>query len=585
MLGWRMLPLLALLAMTPPSPLTTHAERTNFVESGRADEIDGFARAFPRRFPGKVRAVQFGITPEGRPLWAFAASANGALTPERARARRRPVVVALAGIHPGEIDGKDAGFILMRELLLGTALPGALRELTFVLVPIFNVDGHEHPAPQHRPNQNGPREQGWRATAQNLNLNRDWMKADAPEMRALLQLLEAWDPTVFLDLHVTDGAQFLPDVSLIVAPLLEGAPPMQDMARVLQDELHAELKAGGHLPLDFYPSLIRDDDPSSGFAREVYTPRFSQTYWGLRHRLAVLVETHSWKDYRTRVVTTHDVLQAALHAVQKHGAKWRTRMRSLDEGTARAPPRRLNLAFGAGDETETLEFPAYAYDRVPSPGTGGTYLRYHLDRPETWRIPLRTRVVPTVSVELPAGGWAVAPGWAEVVDQALRRHGIRSRRLARQTEVQAQVFRLDSTGPSSVPYEGRQRLTVSGAWQSENRPLPPGTLLVPLRQARAELAAHLLEPTAPDSLVAWGTFNAAFQQQEYVEAYVLEPWAAEELTRNESLRREFEARMKDSTFATSPEQRRRFFAERHPSFDKRIREVPILRVLAPTADR
>jgi hypothetical protein len=193
--------------------------------------------------------------------------------------------------------------------------------------------------------------------------------------------------------------------------------------------------------------------------------------------------------------------------------------------------------------------------------------------------------VPTVSVELPAGGWAVAPGWAEVVEEALRRHGIGSRRLARQTEVQAQVFRLDSTGPSSVPYEGRQRLTVSGAWQSENRTLPPGTLLVPLRQARAELAAHLLEPAAPDSLVAWGTFNAAFQQQEYVEAYVLEPWAAEELTRNEGLRREFEARMKDSTFATSPEQRRRFFAERHPSFDKRIREVPVLRVLAPTADR
>jgi hypothetical protein len=585
MLGRRMLTLLALLAMTPPSPLTTHAERTDFVESGRADEVDSFARAFPRRFPGKVRAVQFGTTPEGRPLWAFAASADGALTPERARARRRPVVFALAGIHPGEIDGKDAGFILMRELLLGTALPNSLRHLTFVLVPIFNVDGHEHPAPQHRPNQNGPREQGWRATAQNLNLNRDWMKADAPEMRALLALLEAWDPTVFLDLHVTDGAHFVPDVSIIVAPLLEGTRPMQEMAQVLQDALHAELRAGGHQPLDFYPALIRDDDPASGFAREVYPPRFSQTYWGLRHRLAVLVETHSWKDYRTRVVTTHDVLLAALRAVQEHGTKWRARMRSLDEDTAHSPPLQLNLAFTAGDETETLEFPAYAYDRVPSPATGGTYLRYHLERPETWRIPLRTGVVPTVSVELPAGGWAVAPGWAEVVEEMLRRHGIRSRRIARETEVKVEVFRLDATGPSATPYEGRQRLAVTGAWRSENRTLPPGTLLVPLQQVRAELAAHLLEPTAPDSLVAWGTFNAAFQQQEYVEAYVLEPWAADELKRNDVLRREFEARMKDRAFAASPEQRRRFFAERHPSFDRRIREVPVLRILTQTADR
>ena len=145
---------------------------------------------------------------------------------------------------------------------------------------------------------------------------------------------------------------------------------MREMARVLQDAIHADLKAGGHLPLDFYPSLVRDDDPASGFAREVYPPRFSQTYWGLRHRLAVLVETHSWKDYRTRVLTTHDVLLAALRAVQSHGASWRVRMRGLDEDTARSPPRRLDLAFVAGPETETLEFPAYAYDRVPVAGHG-----------------------------------------------------------------------------------------------------------------------------------------------------------------------------------------------------------------------
>ena len=205
----------------------------------------------------------------------------------------------------------------------------------------------------------------------------------------------------------------------------------------------------------------------------------------------------------------------------------------------------------------------------------------HLDRPETWRIPLRTRVVPTTSVDLPAGGWAVTPGWAGVVEETLRRHGASTRRLVQPAEVQVEVFQLEATGPAAAPYEGRQRLAVAGTWSAERRSLPRGTLLVPLAQPRAELAAHLLEPTAPDSLVAWGTFNAAFQQQEYVEAYVLEPWAAEELQRNEGLRREFDARMKDAAFVGSPEARRRFFAERHPSFDGRIREVPIVRVLAP----
>ena len=567
-----------------PSPLHTHAERTGYAESGPAREVDALARAFARRFRGRLHARRFGKSGEGRPLWVLAASDDGTLTPERARRRRRPVVFALAGIHPGEIDGKDAGFQLLRELLDGAALPGVLRQLTFAFVPVFNVDGHEHASPHHRPNQNGPREQGWRSNAQNLNLNRDWMKADSPEMRALLPLLQAWDPLVLLDLHVTDGAHFQPDVSLLVAPLLEGPPPMQRMARVLQEEIHAELRAGGHLPLDFYPSLLRDDDPTSGFTRSVYPPRFSHSYWALRHRLAVLVETHSWKDYRTRVVTTRDVLAAALHSVRRHGASWRIRMRALDQDTGRTPPSTLDLAFAETEETETLDFPAYAYDRVPSPATGGTYLRFHLDRPEVWSVPLRHRVAPTTRVELPRGGWAVLPGWAEGVAAALDRHGIAHRRLARATPAKVSAFELTDPRPAAAPYEGRQRLDPAGGWSAARaQELPRGTLVVPLAQPRAELAAHLLEPGAPDSLLAWGTFNAAFQQQEYLEAYLLEPWAEAELARNPRLRAAFEERLRDPAFASDPDARRRFFLLRHPSYDQRIRRAPVLRLAAPLA--
>ncbi|HZW90037.1 MAG TPA: M14 family zinc carboxypeptidase, partial [Myxococcaceae bacterium] len=538
------------MARTTPRPLETHAERTHYAETGPASEVDTLVRAFTRRFRGRIRAERFGTSGERRPLWVLSASEDGTLTPEKARRRGRPVVFALAGIHPGEIDGKDAGFQLLRELLQGEALPDVLRHLTFVFVPIFNVDGHEHSSPHHRPNQNGPRSQGWRSNARNLNLNRDWMKADSPEMRALLPVLGAWDPLVFLDLHVTDGAHFLSDVSLLVAPLIEGPPAMQSMARVLQDEIHAELRAGGHLPIDFYPSLVKEDDPASGFTRTVYPPRFSHTYWGLRNRLAVLVETHSWKDYRTRVRTTRDLLAAALASVRRHGPAWRVRVRGLDEDTRAKPPTALDLAFVATGETETIEFPAYAYDRAPSPATGGTYLRFHLDRPEVWRVPLRSRMVATTHVELPRGGWAVPPAWAPVVTEALDRHGIEHRALTRSTRARISSFELTDSRPAGAPYEGRQRLEPAGAWSSaRNGELARGTVVIPLAQPRAALAAHLLEPTGPDSLTAWGSFNAAFQQQEYVEQYLLEPWAETELSRDPSLRAAFEERLRDPAFA------------------------------------
>jgi hypothetical protein len=573
--------------MARPAPaLQTHAERSRYAETGPAAEVDTLARALVRRFRGRVRAERFATSAEGRPLWILAASDDGTLTPERARRRGRPVVFALAGIHPGEIDGKDAGFQLLRELLEGTALPGVLREVTFVFVPIFNPDGHEHSSPHHRPNQNGPRTQGWRTNARNLNLNRDWMKADSPEMRALLPVLGDWDPLVFLDLHVTDGAHFQPDVSLLVAPLIEGPPPMQALARVLQDEIHAELRAGGHLPLDFYPSLVREDDPASGFSRTVYPPRFSHTYWGLRHRLAVLVETHSWKDYRTRVATTRDVLAAALRSVQTHGKAWRSGMHGLDRDSARKPPAALDLAFAAAEGSEPIDFPGYAYDRAPSPVTGGTYLRFHLDRPEVWRVPLRSRMVPTTSVQLPRGGWAVPPGWAAVVGPTLERHGIEHRALSRATPAKVSAFELTDSRPAGAPYEGRQRLDPAGGWSApQTQELPRGTLVVPLAQARAELAAHLLEPTAPDSLLAWGTFNAAFQQQEYVEAYLLEPWAEAQLGSDAALRAAFEERLRDPAFAGDPDARRRFFLLRHPSYDQRIRRAPVLRLTAPLERR
>ena len=202
--------------------LSTIAEQSGFKRTGRYEEVERLCRGFQQSWSGKVRCTEFGRTPEGRPMLALVASQDGVLDPNAARKQRRPVVLMQGGIHAGEIDGKDAGFLALREMLSGSAGAGALRRVTFVFVPVFNVDGHERFGRWNRPNQVGPEEMGWRTTAQNLNLNRDYAKAEAPEMQAMLRLLNQWDPILYVDLHVTNGADFQHDISYSIAPTLAG---------------------------------------------------------------------------------------------------------------------------------------------------------------------------------------------------------------------------------------------------------------------------------------------------------------------------------------------------------------------------
>src|SRR5580692_7304982 len=241
---------------TSDTALETVAEQSKFVRTGRYEEVPRLCEAFAHAWPDLVKCVNFGTTPEGRPMVALVASRSGALTPEAARERGLPVMLIQGGIHAGEIEGKDAGFLALRELLQDG---NALRNFVLVFVPVFNVDGHERFGRWNRPNQVGPEEMGWRATAQNLNLNRDYMKADTPEMHAMLGLLNAWDPVLYVDLHATDGANFQPDVSNTIDPEYSGDPALHPAAKALVTELNSKIARLGSHPLYFYPEFVKED--------------------------------------------------------------------------------------------------------------------------------------------------------------------------------------------------------------------------------------------------------------------------------------------------------------------------------------
>ncbi|MFC0677665.1 M14 family metallopeptidase [Lysobacter korlensis] len=567
-------------AAADTAPLATVAERSGYEHTGRYDEVIALCDAFAARYPDAVRCETFGTSPEGRPMKAIIASTSGALTAEAAKARGLPVTLVQGGIHAGEIDGKDAGFLALREALEGRAAKGALDRQVLVFVPVFNVDGHERFGAWNRPNQRGPAEMGWRTTAQNYNLNRDYVKADTPEMQAMLALIGKWDPLAYIDLHVTNGAKFEHDISIQVEPINSGDAPLRKVGRTFRDGVIADLARQGSLPLPFYPSFVEHENPQSGFEDSVATPRFSHGYMPLLNRLGMLVETHSWRPYPHRVRITYNTIVSVLEHVARYGGDWQAAVAAADRRARSLGGEPVALDYKTTERARTIPFRGYAYSRTPSEVSGGLMTRYDESVPQVWNIPLRDEIKPGRVVDAPRAGYVVPAAHAGWVGAKLRQHGIEFRTLdAPLTGAPLKAFRADRTEFAAGPVEGHQRTTLEGEWKPEKLEVGAGALYVPIAQPRARLVMALLEPQAPDSLAAWGTFNNAFERKEYMEDYVAEEVAREMLARDPATKAEFERRLKeDPAFAANPRARLDFFFRRHTAWDERFGLYPVLRV-------
>ncbi len=353
--------LLAALGAVPLShaapDLVTVSERSGFQATGRYDEVIKLCAAFQAAHPKAVKCIDFGRSPEGRPMKALIVTRSGAMTPQAAHKRGLPVVLVQGGIHAGEIDGKDAGFLALREVLENKAAPGALDKQVLLFVPVFNVDGHELFEKWNRPNQRGPVEMGWRTTGQNFNLNRDYAKADTPEMQAMLKLFNAWDPLAYVDLHVTNGAKFEHDVSIQVEPVHSADAQLRQSGTALRNNVLADITKQGSLPHAFYMSFLDHDNPASGFVDNVSDPRFSTGYFPLRNRLAMLVETHAWKTYPERVRITRNTVVSVLEQVAAHGAKWLKEAAQADARAAKLAGQMVTLKWKAGSTSAAMPIP------------------------------------------------------------------------------------------------------------------------------------------------------------------------------------------------------------------------------------
>lgn len=603
--------LMALLGVTShaqpkhTSPDLIEAEISQFRRTGTYAEVEATCHRLEKTYPSHVRCLTIGKTEEGRAIVAMAISRSGALTPEQAHQLRVPVVLAIAGTHAGEIDGKDAGLILVRDLLKHVPAKDPLRHQVFLFVPVFNVDGHERPSPYNRPNQNGPGLQGERVTAQRINLNRDWVLGQSSEMNAMLRLINEWDPLLTLDLHVTDGVRYRHDVSLSMSPMFGTDESLQQVADQFSADMMKRLLATGHHPLDFTPVLLDFENPRAGIMRDADAPRFSHVYAVLRNRMGLLVEDHAWSPYAARVKTSKDVLMAALELIAQQGALLLEIAHQADVNSEKMKSDVVVLDWtnmlesGLDIPTGQTDLLGYEYTtHSDAPIVGGRHITYHLNQPAVWHVPVYGEIQPVTEaiVSLPKAGYVIPAGWVSVVLPYLQKHHITYHVLKQaMTEVAVQQLQVDPATMSfeSRTFQGRLRTSVTGDWLNGRANLPPGSLFIPIRQSRALLLAHLLEPVAPDSLSRWGLFNTAYEITDHISNHrqlQIAQWMygqdrrireryGENLHRQlPELRREYQIRMdRDDRFQTDPEQRLDFWISRIPYHDPTFNKYPVMR--------
>ncbi|HKS10305.1 MAG TPA: M14 family metallopeptidase [Pyrinomonadaceae bacterium] len=560
--------------------MQTHAEKTNYRQTPNYADTIAFAKELANASPA-IEYHSFGHSGQGRELPLLIASETQTFTPEAARADGKAVVLIQACIHSGEPDGKDAGFALLRDIAITKTAAGILNNVVLLFIPIYNTDGHERSTPFNRINQNGPESMGWRTTSTYQNLNRDYMKADTPETRAWLRLYNEWEPDLFIDCHVTDGADYRCNITYhhehhagIDEALLEWERDIFD------DKVAKATEVAGNV-ISWYLEFIDNRDLTLGTRDFNGSPRFSTGYVPLRNRAGILIETHMIKDYRSRVIGTYDFLRAALTEVNNDPDRLIRVGREADQRTVEAcrnysPSNFYPLDFELTDETTPFELKAFQYETEQSDVSGDLRVIYGRE-PLDLTIPMYDTFRVTAAAAPPLY-YIVPVQWTSVIE-VLHAHGVRFRSLAESQTIEVESYRFTNVRWPYEPFEGRHMPRFDVERTTESREFPAGSVVVPSAQPLGRLVLNLLEPEAPDSFAKWGFFNAIFEEKEYAEHYVLETLAREMMENDADLKREFESLLAtDPDFAASPAARLRFFYKRSPYWDPQMNLYPVGRI-------
>ncbi len=520
---WR----LALIAVLLPSSVSrlpsqsTRAERSAYTETSTYADVIAFIDSLQLK-GAPVVVGNIGQTTQGRDLPYLIASRPLVHSPAEAKRLGRPIVYVQANIHAGEVEGKEALQALVRDLVFARR-KNALDSIVLIAVPIYNADGNEvfGPTARLRGAQNGPELVGQRPNAKLLDLNRDYIKAEAPETRASLAMFNAWDPDLFVDLHTTDGSYhgyaLTYSPSLHPAAGIRGGPFGGAFVRdSMLPVLRSRVRARHHYEIFDYGNFTGDEGPAAPGEAKAWSTydhrgRYGTNYYALRGRLSILSEAYSHDPFERRVKSTYafvtEILSLTAERARAVLALTRASDAALAAGKVAEVPVRAELTRKPLLR-DVIEEPLEKSD-TPStePGVRRGYRRS--GKFVTSRMSVRDRFDATRTASLP-WGWLVTPAAADTVGSLLRLHGVRAARTTSPVAADGvECFAADSVVASSRAFQGHRETRFEGRWVPSAAGIAAGTLIVPARQPLGVLAELLLDPNSDDGFGTWNVYDAA----------------------------------------------------------------------------
>ncbi len=553
--------------------ISTRFEQSGGTQTPAYSEIIDWWKKLDEK-SGKVKLLTMGMSDAGYPLHLAVVAENGDYNFANIRKNNKTVMLVMNGIHPGEPDGIDASMLLARDIVINKIkLPD---NVVLAIIPVYNIGGCLNRSANYRVDQNGPEEFGFRGNSQNLDLNRDFIKCDSKEAKSFAEIFHLTDPDVFLDNHVSNGADYQHVMTLICTQHNKlGGVMGEFMNKYFEPGLYAEMKEKGYDLIPYVNAF--GDSPDNGWPEFFESPRYSSGYAALWHTFSFVAETHMLKPYDQRIKATYELMKTFIDFTSKNSAIIKQRREQTKQSVKKQSEFPINWALDRSQFDKRI-YKGYTAGRKPSEVSGLTRLYYDRSKPYEKEIPFYNVYKPSVFIQKPKA-YIIPQGWWRVID-LLKANKVQMMPLKKDTTMEVEVYRIDDYKTAPRQYEMHHiNSDVKTSVAVQKIKFRKGDYYIPMNQAANRFLIETLEPTATDSYFAWNFFDAILGQKEGFSAYAFEDIAADYLKTNPELKNKLEQkRISDTTFAKNARAQLNFVYENSPWFEPNYLTYPVYRV-------